>query len=97
MFEVNVQRMQRFALLGMEIAPARSATWASGNSKIAERLSGIDNVFFVDFSQTPFFQHAPYEDGVLIYQDNHHLNERGARRYGELAAPALAKLIFPLR
>ncbi|MHC8345306.1 acyltransferase family protein [Pseudomonas sp. RT6P73] len=96
MFEENVQRMQRFALLGMEIAPEQSANWVSGNSKVAERRSGTDNVFFVGLSQIPFFQHAPYGHGVLIYQDNHHLNERGARRYGELAAPVLAKLIFPL-
>lgn len=32
---------------------------------------------------------------MLIYQDNHHLNERGARRYGEIAALVLAKLLFP--
>lgn len=96
MFEVNVQRMQRFGRLGMEIAPELNATWALGNTRVAERLSGIENVFFVDLSRSRFFQHAPYEDGMLIYRDNHHLNERGARRYGELAAPILAKLIFPL-
>ncbi len=96
MFEVNVQRMQRFSALGMEIAPERNVAWESANRKVAERLAGIDNVFFMDLSQTPFFQHAPYEGGMLVYQDNHHLNERGARRYGEMAAPILAKLIFPL-
>jgi lysophospholipase L1-like esterase len=96
MFEVNVQRMQRFSALGMEIAPERNTAWESGNSKVAKRLTGIDNVFFVDLSHTPFFQHAPYEGGILLYQDNHHLNERGARRYGEMAAPVLAKLLFPL-
>lgn len=95
MFEVNVQRMQRFSVLGMHMAPEFNAAWKAGNSKVAERLSGIDNVYFLDLSPLPFFQHAPYEDGMLIYQDNHHLNERGARRYGEAAAPVLAKLLFP--
>jgi hypothetical protein len=96
MFEVNVQRMQRFSALGLEIIPERSTGWESGNRKVADRLAGIDNVFFMDLSQTPFFQHAPYEGGILFYQDGHHLNERGARRYGEMAAPVLRKLIFPL-
>lgn len=95
MFEVNVQRMQRFSVLGMHMAPALDATWKNGNSKVAERLAGIDNVQFLDFSSLPFFQRAPYENGMLIYQDNHHLNELGARRYGEAVAPVLAKLLFP--
>jgi hypothetical protein len=47
---------------------------------------------FVDFSHSKFFADAPLNDGRLIYLDNHHLNELGARAYGQFAAPLLQKL-----
>ncbi|WP_171030943.1 MULTISPECIES: acyltransferase family protein [Pseudomonas] len=93
MFEVNVQRMQRFALLGAKRAPEPERTWVEANRKVGELVAGVEGATFVDFSASPFFKDAPYQQGVLIYLDNHHLNEVGAIRYGEMAGPALARLI----
>lgn len=95
MFEVNVQRMQRFTALGVMIRPEQNPSWKQANETISRLVSRVRNVQFLDFSSSPFFSQAPFENGQLIYLDNHHLNEVGARRYGEFAAPTLAELLSP--
>ncbi|MCG8295041.1 acyltransferase family protein [Pseudomonas entomophila] len=97
MFEVNVQRMKRFAALGLELAPEQERSWRSSNRTIAGVVGQVAGAEFLDFSDSGFFKDAPYEHGVLMYLDNHHLNEVGAFRYGEMAGPTLAKLIGPIK
>ncbi|QVM93947.1 acyltransferase [Pseudomonas entomophila] len=97
MFEVNVQRMKRFTALGLELAPEQERSWRSSNQAIASVTRRVAGAEFLDFSDSGFFKDAPYEHGVLMYLDNHHLNEVGAFRYGEMAGPTLAKLIGPIK
>jgi hypothetical protein len=35
-----------------------------------------------------FFANAPFFEGILIYFDEHHLNEEGAKRYAAVARSA---------
>jgi hypothetical protein len=49
-------------------------------------------VHYLDLSESGFFEDAPFESGELIYLDNHHLNEIGARRYGHFASEKLQRL-----
>ena len=47
-------------------------------------------VQFIDLTSLPSLQRAPYDAaGQLIYRDQHHLNEPGARQYGVEAAALL--------
>ena len=45
------------------------------------------------FEGTGFFVDAPYENGKLIYMDEHHLNEIGAKRYAVAARAKFEELI----
>ena len=91
MFESNVQRVRRFRELGLS-APLVSSSWQGANQQLRALAEGIPNVRFMDFSSSAFFADAPYQDGELIYQDSHHLNEVGARRYGYFASRQLQRL-----
>lgn len=91
MFESNVQRVRRFRELGLS-APLVSSSWQGANQQLRALAEGIPNVRFMDFSTSAFFADAPYQDGELIYQDSHHLNEVGARRYGYFASRQLQRL-----
>ncbi|HFN4048006.1 TPA: acyltransferase family protein [Pseudomonas aeruginosa] len=91
MFESNVQRVRRFRELGLS-APLVSSSWQGANQLLRALAEGIPNVRFMDFSTSAFFADAPYQDGELIYQDSHHLNEVGARRYGYFASRQLQRL-----
>lgn len=86
MFDVNLLRIHRFVSLGLPVQVIQNSEWKSANSKIEAAVHGISNVKFLDFSESNFFASAPFESNALIYLDNHHLNESGARRYGQYAA-----------
>lgn len=86
MFDVNLLRVRRFSALGLPVHVNKNREWKSANSKIRVIIQAKPGVQFLDFSGSDFFANAPIENGVLIYHDNHHLNELGARRYGNYAA-----------
>ena len=86
MFDTNFLRVHRFTALGLPVQVSQNNEWKSANSKIEAAVHGVSNVQFLDFSESNFFASAPFENNRLIYLDNHHLNESGARRYGEYAA-----------
>lgn len=92
MFRSDVQRVRRFRELGLPATLALNEEWRAANHKVALLAAGRVGVHFVDFSNSSFFADAPYEQGELIYQDNHHLNEIGARRYGHFAGGQLQQL-----
>lgn len=91
MFESNVQRLRRFAALGLSAPLLPNSQWQDANRQLQAVATGIPNVHFMDFADSSFFAHAPYQDGELIYQDNHHLNEVGARHYGHFASAQLQR------
>ncbi|WP_256249022.1 acyltransferase family protein [Pseudomonas sp. NBRC 111124] len=95
MFRTDVQRVRRFRELGLPASLAFNDEWRAANHQVAELTIGIPGVHYVDFSSSSFFADAPYEEGDLIYQDNHHLNEIGARRYGHFAGGQLQQLFDP--
>lgn len=86
MFDTNLLRIHRFSALGLPVQVTQNKEWKSANSKIEAAVHGVSNVQFLDFSESKFFASAPFENNLLIYLDNHHLNESGARRYGQYAA-----------
>lgn len=88
MFNTNMQRMNRFERLGLPVVRTRNEEWQTANSRIAQIVAQHKSARFLDLSESELFSAAPFDEGVLIYFDNHHLNEIGSTRYGELAAPS---------
>lgn len=82
MFDTNVQRVRRFTELGLSTSLRPNKEWQGANQQVLELAKGISGVRFIDYSSSGFFVDAPYRNGELIYHDNHHLNEVGARLYG---------------
>lgn len=93
MLENNPQRAYRLSHLGIVIGGAKNPASHTANTKIKELVSRHSNAVFFDFSKEAFFAEAPIYNGVLMYQDTHHLNESGSIRYGEIAAPFLKEFI----
>jgi hypothetical protein len=88
MLASNVQRKRRFDELGLPLsAVAMNAEWEWANSTIQRLVERHPNATFLDLSHSQLFSTPPFNNGVLIYYDNHHLNEIGSSRYGELASP----------
>lgn len=94
-FRSDVQRVLRFRALGLPAALSLSGEWKLANEQVATLVAHISGVHYVDFSSSSFFLDAPYEHGELIYQDSHHLNELGSRRYGHFAGRQLQQLFEP--
>lgn len=93
MFDVNLLRVHRFSALGVPAQVKQNKEWKSANSKVIALVRNFSDVQFLDFSESIFFENAPFENGVIIYHDNHHLNEFGARRYGQYAVDFLLNKI----
>lgn len=91
MFDVNLLRIHRFSALGLPVQITQNHEWKSANSKIEAVVHAVPSAQFLDFSESKFFASAPFENNALIYLDNHHLNESGARRYGQYAASFFRK------
>ncbi|MFZ6045139.1 acyltransferase family protein [Pseudomonas sp. CR3202] len=87
MFDSDMLRMSRFEQLHLPVSRTLNGQWQAANSTIAKMVARHPSARFLDLSGDPLFASAPFADNTLIYQDKHHLNEIGARRYGEVAAP----------
>jgi peptidoglycan/LPS O-acetylase OafA/YrhL len=94
MLTSNVQRVNRFDYLGIKgegvfIHPE----WKLANQRIKDLVMRSSNATFVDFSQSEYFKTPPFYNGVLIYHDDNHLNELGARGYGAYTAKYFLDLL----
>ena len=96
MFDTNFLRIHRFTALGLPVQVTQNNEWKSANSKIEAAVHDVSSAQFLDFSESKFFVSAPFENDLLIYLDNHHLNESGARRYGQYAASFFQKNLLKI-
>jgi peptidoglycan/LPS O-acetylase OafA/YrhL len=91
MLESNVVRRFRFEQLGLpQSRVERHPEWRAANQRIRDLVARHPLATFFDATEDPLFRDAPFEDGVLLYHDSHHLNEVGSRRYAEVASPRLS-------
>lgn len=97
MLSSNALRSRRFSSLGLSITSSKRHDWFEANAMIADIVSKYQKAVFLDLSSDELFKNAPFEDGVLLYLDEHHLNEVGARRYGQMAAPYIAHFLSSAR
>lgn len=91
MFDTDVMRVRRFTELGLPAPLIFNKEWNVANQKVEAAAKGLQGVHFLNFSESSFFEQAPYLQGALIYRDSHHLNEVGARLYGRFAATHLQR------
>jgi peptidoglycan/LPS O-acetylase OafA/YrhL len=91
MFETDVQRVRRFTEIGLPAPLTFNHEWQAANQQVRAIVDRTPGVRFLDFSSSSFFATAPYQQGMLIYRDSHHLNEVGASRYGHYAAEQLRR------
>jgi hypothetical protein len=77
--------------LGLSAPLTFNREWQAANQQVKAIADRTPGVRFLDFSSSSFFAAAPYEQGLLIYRDSHHLNEVGASRYGHYAAQQLQR------
>ncbi len=91
MFETDVQRVRRFTEIGLPAPLTLNREWQSANQQVKSIVDRTPGVRYLDFSDSSFFAAAPYQQGLLIYRDSHHLNEVGATRYGHFAAGQLQR------
>lgn len=82
----NMQRAFRYQSLGLPVTVGKAKDWFKGNDIIKNITVKFSNADFLDLTETGFFLEAPFYKEILIYHDSHHLNEYGAKAYGELAA-----------
>lgn len=89
----NPMRALRFNALGLEskvnIDPVYRQTNERLQSLAAENLRTVS----LGFEASGFFAGAPFAGGNLIYMDEHHLNQVGAKRYTAAARSKFAEII----
>lgn len=89
----NPLRTLRFKELGLlpinDIDPAYRKT----NSMLQGLAANYPNVTSLNFESTGFFEQAPFADGILLYLDEHHLNETGAKLYAAVARGAFTDIM----
>ncbi len=93
MLTKNVHRLQRFTVFGFSPNSERETEWFTANGRVKDLVEGVGNIVFLDLSTLAVFEKAPFSGGQIIYYDNNHLNEFGARRYGKAAVPYIDKWI----
>lgn len=93
MIELNPIRIHRFESLGLPNAASLAKGWQNSNKLIKNLSERYPNTNFIDFSETEFFERAPFYENELIYSDTHHLNEIGSRAYGAFSRNVLLNLL----
>lgn len=86
MLDANIQRIRRFETLGLRSELRIHPEWAEANRIVSEIASQFSNVRFLEFSSDEMFKTPPFYRRELVYHDGHHLNERGAVTYADVAA-----------
>lgn len=83
MLDSNVIRMQRFSELGLPLTQMRIISPEHSNRLLREIVSRYQNVEFVDVTNFDLLKYPPFYKNGVVYHDAHHLNEVGAREYGQ--------------
>ncbi|MCA3158789.1 MAG: acyltransferase [Burkholderiales bacterium] len=90
----NVQREYRYESIGIGTRTASiHPEWKMANKLVQDMAEKIKNVQFLDLSHSPLFSSPPIYQGTLIYRDDNHLNEAGAKLLGKYAVPVFRDLL----
>lgn len=91
----NVERTIRFNSLGMNKELVLDHAWYNANEDMRRLLNSHPGIVFQDLAALKLFDNISKEDRKdIIYFDNNHLNERGAKEYGHMAIPHIRNWIM---
>jgi peptidoglycan/LPS O-acetylase OafA/YrhL len=88
----NPQRVLRFNALSLPRKNEIDTVYKQANITLQNLASHHPNVSSLNFEASGFFDEAPFAEGVLIYFDEHHLNEVGAKRYATIVRGFLSNV-----
>lgn len=86
-FKRDVTRTERFLALGLASQLERSHSYQLANIELEEMALSNPSAKIVALDFGSIFTEAPFHQKRLLYRDAHHLNEVGAKVYGEAAKP----------
>ena len=86
-------RAIRFRAFGLHPTVAIDPAYKDANAKLARYPKQYPNVTNLNFESTGLFVHAPFDGNELLYFDEHHLNEVGAKRYSAAARSVFSKIM----
>lgn len=86
-------RALRFNALGLSSKVNIDPVYRQTNASLRSLARQNPGTISLGFEASGFFAHAPFADGILIYMDEHHLNEASAKRYAAAAYGAFAEIM----
>lgn len=92
-FTKNALRAQRFAVIGFDSNLMLDESYIVANERLSNIAEKYSQVTFLSLDSLDVFSEAPFYDGHLIYRDEHHINEIGAKVYAKYALPYFKKLL----
>lgn len=92
-FVRDAKRVERFTSIGLPAQLKRNPDYQVANTELADLVSTYPNAWFLALDSLPIFSAAPFYQGELIYRDEHHLNEVGARFYAATAKQTFSMLL----
>ena len=90
--------LRALRLQSMGLATSRidlDPVYQQSNANLQRLISSNPNVTSLNFESGGFFFRAPFSDGILVYMDESHLNEEGAKRYAIAIHADFKKTIMP--
>jgi hypothetical protein len=79
----NPARLLRLKHWGLEIPTVLDSDWINGNNKLKLLIKNHPATKFYSPADLKLFDNPPYYNNKIIYHDDHHLNEIGAKIYGQ--------------
>ncbi|ELJ8709729.1 acyltransferase family protein [Vibrio cholerae] len=92
-FTKNALRAQRFAVIGFDSNLMLDESYIVANERLSNIAEKYSHVTFLSLDSLDVFSEASFYDGHLIYRDEHHINEIGAKVYAKYALPYFKKLL----
>jgi peptidoglycan/LPS O-acetylase OafA/YrhL len=89
----NPLRTLRFSTLGLTSRIGIDPAYHHANATLQHLAARHPSVHSLNFEATGVFANVPFVDGHLIYFDEHHLNEVGAKRYAVAVRSPFKKIV----
>lgn len=93
LLRIKPSRAMRFKALGLNTEVKLNPAYQQANASLGYLSTRHPGVISQNFESSSFFKQAPYAAGVLIYEDEHHLNEVGVRLYASVAKVHFSKML----
>lgn len=93
LLRLNPNRALRLNALGLTNKIEINMAYKQANENLKDLLVNHPHTVILNFESSGFFSKVPYADNLLIYEDEHHLNEVGAKKYANFVFERFRKII----